>query len=1061
MKLHPISVAVALLLAATVQLAHADDTRRAYIVQLADKPVASYTGDVAGLAATQPPAGQRLALDSAAVSAYASYLVQRQQSVKATVAAAPIIYDYQVALNGFTALLTDAEVRTLQANSAVVAITADEPHTLVTSYTPTFLGLDGPNGLWAQLGGKEKAGEDIIVGVIDGGIWPENPAYADRVDSNGVPTFDNSASLAYTAPQNWHGTCQTGEGFTVANCNNKLIGARYFKDGFDQTTNTLHWTEFVSPRDSIGGTLGHGGHGTHTSSTAAGNNNVPAVLNGIGMGNVSGMAPRARVAMYKVCWSFNDSTDPTGGKNSCWGSDSAAAIERAILDGVHVLNFSISGGTTVNDPVEQAFLHAANAGVFVAAAAGNDGPGNQVNHIGPWLSTIGASTHNRFLKADVGLGNGAKYSGASLNVTPLPATPIIRSEDAAVAGANPTLVQLCYSAGSNGGVAVLDPAKVAGKVVTCVRGTNARVDKSLAVKEAGGAGMVLVDNGAGLVAEVHSVPTVHVSAADGTVIKAYAAANGGTASLSHFVNAVGTQAAPIMADFSSRGPNRTDGNVLKPDMTAPGVDILAGVTPELTPTQQANVNNGTLVPPAAWNLYQGTSMATPHVAGIAALLRQQHPNWSPAAIKSALMTSATPTFADAQAGDLRGILPFAQGAGHVNPFGTVIHPADSKAYNTVGASDPGLVYDLGPTDYKRYLCGAGVTAQCSGVTAIQGYALNLPSITLNNVLGTASVTRSVTNVTTSAATYTGKATLSGYGATLSPATLSLAPGETKSYTLSLTRTNAADNVWQFGDVTWTDSSHVVRIPLVARSGKPVTAPTGAYSTKASGNTMLTVSTGFSGRLNTAVGGLKAISKSAQLTVAQATVPVDTAAQVQAACNANQAGTLVVPVTFPANTLAASFELFDRDTSSGNGSDDLDLYLLNSSGAVVANSAVGGSNEAILLNAPAAGSYKVCVVGYASANGQSTNFQLSSAVVSRSDTGGNLKALAPSQVYAGSTATVGATWSGLATGQRYIGGVQYLDPNGNTAATTVLLVETNSPIPLAHGAARTPKRVGAQ
>jgi subtilisin family serine protease len=1060
MKLRPITAAVALLFSGMLQLAHADDVRRPYIVQLADKPVASYTGGVAGLNPTQPPAGQRLQLNSADVNAYTDYLVQKQDAVKALVAAAPVIYDYQIALNGFSAMLTDAEVRTLQANSGVAAITADTPRHMVTSYTPTFLGLDGPNGLWAQLGGKDKAGEDIVIGVIDGGIWPENPSYADKVDGNGVPTFDNSGTLVYNAPQNWHGICQTGEGFTVANCNNKLIGARYFKDGFNQTANVLHWTEFVSPRDSIGGTLGHGGHGTHTSSTAGGNNNVPAVLSGIPMGNVSGMAPRARIAMYKVCWSFNDNTDPTGGKNSCWGADSAAAIERAILDGAQVLNYSISGGTAVNDPVEQAFLHAANAGLFVAAAAGNDGPANQVNHIGPWLSTIGASTHNRFQKGDVILGSGPTYSGASLNIKPLPAgTPIVRSEDVAAAGADPTLVQLCYSAGSNNGVAVLDPVKAAGKIVTCVRGNNARVDKSLAVFQAGGVGMVMVDNGAGLVAEAHSVPTVHVTAADGALIKAYAAKPAATAAMTHFVTTAGAVTAPVMADFSSRGPNRTDGNVLKPDMTAPGVDILAGVTPELTPAQQADVNNGTLTPPPAWNLYQGTSMATPHVAGVAALLRQQHPLWSPAAIKSALMTSATPTFPDAQAGDLRGTLPFAQGAGHINPFGAVLHPADGKAYNSAGASDPGLVYDITASDYKKYLCGAGMPSECTTGT-MQGYALNLPSITLNNVLGTVSVVRRVTNVGTAAVTYTGTKSLSGYTTTLSPATLELQPGETKPYTLTLTRSTAADNVWQYGDVTWTDGSHVVRIPLTARSGRPVVSPALVTSTKASSSVMLSVTTGFAGRMNAATGGLKPITKGALLTVAEATVPVDTVAQVQAACNAGASGTKLIGVTFPANTVAASFELFNADTSS-QGHDDLDLYLLNSAGTVVATSAFAGSDEAILVSAPASGNYKVCVVGYAPANGVSTNFNLSSAIVSRADVGAAFKAMVPSQVYAGGSATVAASWSGLASGNRYLGGIQFLDANAATAATTVMLVETNSPVPLARGVERLPKRGGAQ
>jgi subtilisin family serine protease len=1057
MKLHPISIAVSLLLSGALQLAHADDTRRPYIVQLSDKPVASYTGGVSGLAATQPAAGQRIAMNTSAVNAYTSYLVRKQASVKAQVASAPILYEYQVALNGFAAMLTDDEVRTLQSNSGVATITADTPRVPATTYTPVFLGLEGPNGLWAKLGGKDKAGENVVIGIIDSGIWPENPSYADRVDSKGVPTFDQSASLAYTALPGWHGICQAGEGFTVANCNNKLIGARYFNTGFKASGNVQHWTDFTSPRDSLGGNIGHGGHGSHTSSTAGGNANVPADLAGVQMGNISGMAPRARLAMYKVCWSYNDDSDPLGALNRCWGADSISAIESAIADGAQVLNYSIGGGTALSDPVDLAFLNAANAGIFVAAAAGNDGPANTVSHIGPWLSTVGASTHNRFQKGEVTLGNGHVYSGASLNVTPLPTTtPVIRSEDAAVAGASGDPVVLCYSKGWNDGVAVLDPAKVSGKIVTCTRGTNDRVDKSRAVAEAGGVGMVMVDNGAGLVADIHSVPTVHVSAADGAAIKAYAQSKSGSAGLSHFVTTVGTTPAPVMASFSSRGPDRADGNVLKPDMTAPGVDILAAFAPALTPAQKADVINGTLTPPASANTDQGTSMATPHVAGVAALLRQAHPTWSPAAIKSALMTSATPTFDDGITGDLAGVLPFAQGAGHINPYGTLLHPASSKAYNSKGAFDPGLVFDLSAADYKKYLCGAGVTSECGSGTML-GYALNLPSITVNNVLGTTQIVRSVTNVTGAAETYSGAVTLSGYTAQLQPTSLTVGPGETKSFTVSLTRSGAPENVWQYGDLTWTSGNHVVRIPVTARSGRSLVAPLGVASTKPSGNVMFSISSGISGRISAATGGLKPIVKSDAMSVGLLTATIETNEDLENACRDNVAGTTLIPFTFPTNTVAASFELFDRDTSSGNGNDDLDLAILDSNGKMIDYSGNGGSNEAILLNSPDAGNYSLCVIGYAPANRVSTTFNVSYAVVSRADTGGNLKVLLPSQVYAGGSASVATTWSGLAAGKRYLGGIQLLDPSGAVGASTLVLVETNNPVPLAKGTSRAPRK----
>ncbi|WP_343731128.1 S8 family serine peptidase [Duganella sp.] len=1054
MKLRPVPVAI-LLLSSVLSLAHAADERRSYLVLLADKPAATYTGGISGLAATQPVAGTRIDPSSTSLQLYSDYLGQKQDAVKATVPAAEIEYQYKVVLNGFSARLTDDEVRTLQTNSAVSAIRANTERHLDTSYTPTFLGLDGPGGLWEKAGGRQQAGENVVIGVIDSGIWPENPSYADRVDSDGRPTFDNSGTLAYSAPLNWNGTCQSGEGFTAANCNNKLIGARYFRDGFERSGNTQHWTEFISPRDSIGGALGQGGHGTHTSTTAGGNYGVAASLGGMDMGSVSGMAPRARLAAYKVCWTYVDGT--TRGKNSCWEQDSIAAIEQAVLDGVHVLNYSISGGATPTDSVELAFLNAAAAGVFVSASGGNDGPGQAVNHAGPWLTTVAAAAHDHFRVAKLTLGNGATYQGASLSNKALPNdTPIVRSEDVAVTGADAEAARLCFSAGW-AGKPVLNPALVAGKIVTCVRGTNDRVDKSLAVKEAGGVGMVMVDNGNGLVAELHSVPTVHVTAADGAAIKTYAAASGRIAGLSHFFEAPGV--GPIIAGFSSRGPNQGDGNVLKPDLAAPGVDILAGVTPELTSAQQASLNTGTLPNvPLAWGLLSGTSMAAPHVTGVAALLRQAYPDWSPAAIKSALMTSATQTFPDTETGLSAGVLPWSQGAGHINPRGGLPNYG-SRDTNPGGAITPGLVYDIAATDYRKYLCGGGANAYC-GNGALASYNLNVPSITLSNVLGNVTVTRSVTNVGPNAATYSAQIAVPGYSATVEPASLALAPGQSASFNVKLSRTTAADNTWQYGALVWRDGSHIVRIPVTARSGKPISSTPLLTSVRPTGSTVITAGTGYAGRMSAKTGGFKPVVKSGALTVGQAEADVDTGDQIAAACNSNDPGITRIPVTFPANTVVASFELFNDDTTHGS-QDDLDLALINSAGQLVDYSGHGGSNEALLELSPAAGSYNVCVIGYKTPGGGSTSFKLSSAISSRTDTGGNLRAAVPSQIYPGSTASVSASWSGLATGQRFFGGVQLLDANGNVSTTTALLVQTNSPIPQVEAADRSAKRISAK
>jgi subtilisin family serine protease len=1036
MKLRPVTWPVLIALTMMSHSAFADDVRRPYIVQLADAPIASYSGGVAGIEATRPAPGQRLNLQSQPVQRYADYLGSRQASVQAIVANAKVLHEYKVVLNGFAAMLTDDEVRQLKASAAVADIVADEARYPVTSFTPTFLGLDKPGGLWSQLGGSEHAGEGVVVGIIDSGIWPENPAYADRVDANGKPTFDNSGKLVYDAPPaGWQGACQTGEAFTAGHCNNKLIGARYFDESFralgDLYGVVPSWNEFRSPRDSLGAPSGSGGHGTHTSTTAAGNHGVDSFINGAYAGTLSGMAPRARVAAYKVCWSYAEIGDNGPGHVGCFTGDSVQAIEQAVIDGVNVLNYSISGGTSAKDPVEIAFLHAANAGVFVAASAGNSGPASSVAHVSPWLATIAASTHNRFQKADVTLGNKAAYSGASLNSTPLPAgTAIIRAEDAGLPGVDPTRLLLCYSAESNDGKPVLDPARVAGKIVTCTRGTTPRVDKSEAVKQAGGAGMVLIDNGVGLVSEGHSVPTVHVSADDGAAIAAYAKSANATAAMGKFVTTTNGEA-PFMARFSARGPNPTDPDLLKPDMTAPGVSIIAGVTPALTVEERNNLMNGTQVPRAAWGIYDGTSMSSPHVAGLAALLKHRHPEWSPATIKSALMTTAYDTLWDGIYGILGGNLPLAQGAGHVDP---------------TAAADPGLVYTVGASDYKKYLCGAGMPDQCSE-GSIPGYNLNLPSVSAGYVIDNVVVTRTVTNVGGAPATYTGKISLANFKAELQPPTLTLAPGESKSFNVVLTPTTAYEGDWQFGSMEWTDGKHKVRSPVTARVGRLIRAPGAVRSDQTSGSTMMTVRTAYTGRMAAALGGLKEVQRTA-LRVGQAPEnSSSTPEQMVNSCKASGPGVLVQTVHIPEDTVAATFELFDRDTGKP-GVDDLDLALFEPSGKLLTHSAVEGSNEAAFMTSPKAGDYKLCIVGYSAANKSDIDFQLSSAIVTKAETGGGLKAMMPTRVYKGKSATVNVSWSDLPKGKRFVGGLQYLDTDGKAAGTTLLQVETDDPVPLA-------------
>lgn len=1038
MNLRPISAAVVLMLSTLVTTASAQEARRSYIVQLADKPVATYTGQVAGLPATKPADGQRLNIEAQDVQNYINYLETKQASVTSTVSAAHITHEYKVVFNGFAAMLTDAEVRALKKNSAVANISADSVLQLDTNYTPSFLQLDAPGGLWQQLGGQGAAGEDIVIGIVDSGIWPENPSFADRVDGNGNASHTGATQVYGAPPASWKGSCVTGEGFALSNCNNKLIGVRYFKS----PAQTLHWTEFLSARDSVGGAEGNGGHGTHTASTAGGNANVVVNNDGLVLGKASGVAPRARIAAYKVCW-----TDGTSGRNGCATANSVAAIEQAVKDGVNVINFSIgptAGGGTFTDATEVAFLGAASAGVFVATSAGNSGPTATTPaptaHLSPWLTSVGNSTHNRLFAGDAVLGNGTTMTGASSNAS-TGAAPLIRSRDAGFDGV-PVTDNLLRCFGSADAVAaLLDPAKVTGKILVCDRGANVLVNKSANAKTAGAAGVIIANVTGGadtILNQGHSVSTVHLNAADGNALKAYMDANPGSASASlgnlrGIVNP--TVSAPQMAGGSSRGPNVANPNIMKPDLAAPGTDILAGVTADLTRAQRDAVAAGGTAP-VSWSFYSGTSMASPHVAGVAALLKQKYPSWTPAAIKSAMMTSATTTKPDTQTGLVpwdttaryTGTLPWAQGAGQVTPN---------------AASSPGLVYDATEIDYARFLCGinAGVytPATCTAVGTIPAYNLNLASLTAANVLGSQTLTRTVTNVTGAAATFNASATLPGYTVDVQPASLVLAAGQKATFKVKLTRTSAPLNTWVYGSLTWSDGTTSVRSPLTAR-GSALSAPATVYSEAVSGSKVFTIGTGFAGPMTSVKSGLLPATQETRTVGESGTV----SSVYTAACRAGGGpGVNVHEVVIPAGTMLARFSLFDDDTQGGSNS-DIDLIVVSPSDTLT-SSGNGGSNERVQLSNPAPGTYKVCAIGYAPAGG-SAEYKLSSWILAPNAISGGFKATLPGLAYVGGTGTVSMSWSGLAAGKRHLGALRYL-VGGVAQGTTVVEVNTNDPVPL--------------
>ncbi len=522
-----------------------------------------------------------------------------------------IIHRYDKVFTGASMVLAGEKIADVASLEGVTGVYLDEVRYIDTDASPEFIGAPA---VWDALGGQGSAGEGVVLGVLDSGIWPEHPSFSDP-DPLGKP---------YDPPSGGPYTCDFGNTGWNPNdvpfaCNNKLIGAYTFLDTYkavvglkpyDPVDNT---GEFDSARDSDG-------HGTHTTSTAGGNAGVAATVLGQSYGTVSGITPRAHIIMYRVC---------AGSSGSCYASDSAAAVEQAILDGVDVLNFSIGGGgSPYSDIVSLAFLSAYENGVFVACSAGNSGPGaDTVGHREPWVTTVAASTQSRSFEGQLHLEAG----GDTLDLTGVSITNDVTGD--VVLGAD-------YgdpNCGSADSVNPFPPGTfTANQIVVCERGFTARVEKSYNVWQAGAGGMIFYNPTVqSLVSDNHFVPTVHLDNVAGAAVLDFMSTHTGVVGTIDGGNVVFGQG-DVMAAFSSRGgPGQTLG-ISKPDITAPGIQTLAGHTP-----MPGFVPEGATGPTG--ELFQaiaGTSMSSPHIAGAGALLKALHPDWTPGQIKSALMTTA-------------------------------------------------------------------------------------------------------------------------------------------------------------------------------------------------------------------------------------------------------------------------------------------------------------------------------------------------------------------------------------------------------------------------------------
>ncbi|XP_028784287.1 subtilisin-like protease Glyma18g48580 [Neltuma alba] len=654
---------------------------------------------------------------------------------------------------------------------------------------------------WISLLGCNNFGQNVIIGSIDTGVWPESRSFRD----NGYRPI----------PRKWRGgsKCELFSLSGIANrtlCNRKIIGAKTFFQGYETKNGPLSSSTGISARDTVG-------HGTHTLSTAGGDfvRDVSVLRNG--NGTAKGGSPKARLAVYKVCWG-------RGNSEECTDEDLIKAFDEAIHDGVDVLSVSIgrSAVPNVNDMLTNGIsigsFHAVSRGVLVVASAGNDGPELQtVSNVAPWIFTIASGSIDRDFSNNITLSNGQRMKGTSLatNSTSRQLVPVL------IAG-NARLPNVTFDDADHCKPGTLDPNKVRGSILVCRRGRSLRpVDKGQEAKRAGALKMILQNDkelntatADAQVIDTSNVPTYqppkknkNISQQDKNPFDV----KNLTAFLNNAKTFIPVKPAPKVSAFSSRGPNLILPSILKPDVTAPGQDIIAAYSSGASPTN-LDLDVGRF----DYNILSGTSMACPHVAGIAGLLKNRHPTWSPAAIKSAIMTTAT-TQDNANGpildeNDDEVATPFHYGSGHIKP-------------NL--AMDPGLVYDLKASDYLNMLCASAYEERivesinnnkpykCPRSYRLEDF--NYPSITLPFLsVKPINVTRTVTNVGPPSTYTVNVKAPAGVEVVVLPTTLTFqGTNQKKSYQVIFQATRSAKTSEpSFGELTWTDGKHKVRSPIV-------------------------------------------------------------------------------------------------------------------------------------------------------------------------------------------------------------------------------------------------------
>ncbi|KAB1215626.1 Subtilisin-like protease [Morella rubra] len=690
-----------------------------------------------------------------------------------------MVYSYKHGFSGFAAKLTEFQAKKLAELPGVVRVIPNSLLKLQTTRSWDFLGLSPHSS--TNILHSSNMGDGVIIGVLDTGIWPESKAFSE----------DGLRSV----PSRWKGVCQSGDKFNATtHCNRKIIGARWYINGFlaeyGRPLNTSGGQEYVSPRDA-------NGHGTHTASTAAGSFVGNVSYRGLANGTVRGGAPRAHLSIYKVCWDVLE--------GQCASADILKAFDDAIHDGVDILSLSLGSSiplfSDVNerDGIATGSFHAVARGITVVCAAGNAGPSAYtIANTAPWILTVAASTIDRAFPTPITLGNNKTLVGqAMFTGKEIGFAGLVYPESK---GLDPNAAGMCQALS-------LNDTSVAGKVVLCFTSSarSGAVIASAIVRAAGGVGLIISKNPSHILASCDDdFPCIEVDYEIGTRILFYIRSTSSPlVKLSLSRTVVGMRVSPQVGYFSSRGPSSIAPAILKPDIAAPGVQILAATSP-LDPAMDGG-----------YGIKSGTSMATPHVSGIVALLKALHSNWSPAAIKSALITTALRN-------DPSGLPIFAEGSPQklANSFdfgGGIINPN--------GAADPGLVYDLDTTSYIHYLCAMAYNN--SAISRLTGQSImcpgekpsildvNLPSITVPSLRNSTTITRTVTNVAAPRSTY--KAIIEaplGVIISVYPDVLVFNSTVKKlSFRVTISTTHKENTGFYFGSLTWTDGVHAVRSPL--------------------------------------------------------------------------------------------------------------------------------------------------------------------------------------------------------------------------------------------------------